>query len=86
MRRSDRTRLTPRQLVTRLAVAPGRRVRLRDEDAGSCFGWSEEEAKTATQHSRRRLAELEYRLNAEARHGVLIVLQARMAAARTATI
>jgi len=57
-------------------VRPGSRVRLLDRNAGRVFGWNEDGAERALKLNRDKLEELQYKLYADGRFGLLIVLQA----------
>ena len=54
-----------------LRVHPGEHVRLRDGDAGRRFGWTEEEAGPELVRMKARLGELQYKLYADGRFGLL---------------
>jgi PPK2 family polyphosphate:nucleotide phosphotransferase len=73
-------------LVAKCRVAPGERVRLKDGDASRTFGWSEEAAGTATAVMRQQLGELQYQLIVDARHSLLLVLQAIDGGGKDSTI
>lgn len=62
------------------------RVRLRDADAGRDFGWQEQRARAASQRLATELAELQYKLYADGRFGVLVVLQAIDGGGKDSTI
>lgn len=74
------------ELVAKCRVAPGKRVHLKDGDAASTFGWSEEAARTATAVMRQQLGELQYQLMVDARHSLLLVLQAIDGGGKDSTI
>jgi PPK2 family polyphosphate:nucleotide phosphotransferase len=63
-------------LPAKLRVAPGERVKLRDEDASRDHGWDEAAARAQTAQLREELGELQYKLYADGRHALLVVLQA----------
>jgi PPK2 family polyphosphate:nucleotide phosphotransferase len=63
------------RLAEQLIVRPGTRPRLRDHDADRAFGWKEAEARSALKANRKRLEELQFKLYADGRFPVLIVLQ-----------
>ena len=69
-------RLTGDDLIQHLIVEPGSRVHLADESAGRTFGWEKNDAEEALKENRKRLHELQYKLYADARFAVLVVLQA----------
>ena len=63
-------------LPEKLRVAPGERVKLQDEDASRDHGWEESAARVQTAQLREELGELQYKLYADGRHALLVVLQA----------
>ena len=63
-------------LPRKLLVRGGVRVKLHDDAAGRTFGWEEADAREATARLAVELEELQYRLYADGRYGVLVVLQA----------
>ena len=63
-------------LPAKLRVAPGERVKLRDEDASRDHGWEETAARAQTAQLRQELGELQYKLYADGHHALLVVLQA----------
>ncbi len=69
-----------------LRVRPGERFRLRDADAGRRFGWTEEEAGPELVRMKARLGELQYKLYADGRFGLLVVLQAIDGGGKDSTI
>ena len=69
-------KLKAEKLVEALRVKPGKPVTLRDKDAARDFGWEREEAEQALVANRKRLEELQYKLYADGRFALLIVLQA----------
>jgi PPK2 family polyphosphate:nucleotide phosphotransferase len=73
-------------LRAKLRVEPGTRVRLRERDQGETFGWDKASAEPAVARQLERLADLQDRLWAEARHAVLVVLQGIDAAGKDGTI
>ena len=79
---------TSRKLVERYRIASGKKFRLSDFDPGDRGGLSLEgkEAKDALQEGVRQLAELQSRLYACDRWGVLVILQAMDAAGKDSTI
>jgi PPK2 family polyphosphate:nucleotide phosphotransferase len=76
----------PTDWVRKLAVKPGSRPRLRDEDADRTFGWDKEAAEQTLDKNRKRLEELQYKMYADTRHAVLIVLQGIDGAGKDGTI
>lgn len=79
-------RISRNGLVGKLCVKPGTRVRLADEAAGRTFGWEKDHADTVLEGNRERLDELQYRLYADGRFAVLIVLQAIDAGGKDGTV
>jgi PPK2 family polyphosphate:nucleotide phosphotransferase len=69
-----------------LRVKPGSRVRLERLDAGATHGWNKEDGLAALDKQLTRLADLQDRLWAEAKHPVLVVLQGIDAAGKDGTI
>ena len=69
-----------------LAVAPGSKVDLRDFDAGAMFGRDKDAAEADLGKILARLADLQSRLWAEAKHRVLVVMQGIDAAGKDGTI
>jgi PPK2 family polyphosphate:nucleotide phosphotransferase len=63
-------------LARRLKLRSGGRVSLSEASAGRTLGWDEARAREASQKIAAKLAELQYRLYADGRYGVLVVLQA----------
>jgi len=56
-------------------VPPGGRPELQDRHANRDFGWNEDDAERALKQNRARLEELQYKLYADGRYAVLVVLQ-----------
>jgi PPK2 family polyphosphate:nucleotide phosphotransferase len=73
-------------LPAELRVHPGDKVHLRDDDAGRTLGWKEDAAVTATAKLKTELDELQYRLYADGRFGLLVVLQAIDGGGKDSTI
>jgi PPK2 family polyphosphate:nucleotide phosphotransferase len=73
-------------LPARLRVKPGKRMKLRDGDADRTFGWEEHAARAVTAELAIRLEELQYKLYADGRYGVLVVLQAIDGGGKDSTI
>jgi len=73
-------------LVGKLRVDPGQKVKLRDEDAGRRFGWEEEAARAATARLCEELEALQYKLYADGRFALLVVLQAIDGGGKDSTI
>ena len=69
-----------------LRVKPGERVDLSTVDPGATHGWTKEAGARETAAQLIRLAELQDRLWAQARHPVLIILQGIDAAGKDGTI
>ncbi len=69
-----------------LAVAPGSKVDLGDFDAGETFGREKDAAGAELEKVLARLADLQGRLWAEAKHPVLVVMQGIDAAGKDGTI
>jgi PPK2 family polyphosphate:nucleotide phosphotransferase len=62
-------------LGRKLRVSPGSRVDLSNLDPADLHGWEKDTAEEETKAQLKRLAALQDRLWAEAKHGVLVVLQ-----------
>lgn len=75
-----------RDIPRTLHVVPGSRFRMRDVDAARCFGWEREAAELATAENLRRLGELQYKMYADGRFAVLVVLQAIDGGGKDSTI
>ena len=73
-------------LPTKLRVAPGKACRLRDPDAARVFGWERAAAEAVTADNLRRLGELQFKMYADARHSLLVVLQAIDGGGKDSTI
>lgn len=73
-------------LVRKLRLEPGKKVRLRDEDAGRRFGWEENAARAATATLRGQLEALQHKLYADGRFALLVVLQAIDGGGKDSTI
>jgi len=74
-------------LRDRLRVRPGHKVHLKDLDPADTLGLKDKhEAEKITAKHVARLEELQYLLTAEARHGVLVVLQALDTGGKDGTI
>jgi PPK2 family polyphosphate:nucleotide phosphotransferase len=69
-----------------LRVKPGSKVKLDKLDAGASHGWNKEDAVRRVEKLDERLADLQDRLWAEAKSGVLIVLQGIDASGKDGTI
>jgi PPK2 family polyphosphate:nucleotide phosphotransferase len=78
--------LTRRDIPAALRVVPGVRFRMRDVDAERSFGWEREAAELATVENLRRLGELQYKMYADGRHALLVVLQAIDGGGKDSTI
>ena len=63
-------------LPRKLRVRGGARIELHDSAAAHNHGWTEETARAASARLALELGELQYKLYAEGRHGLLVVLQA----------
>ena len=76
----------PSALRAALRVRPGAKIALPRFDAGATHGWEKTLARDETERQLERLAELQDRLWAEAKHAVLVVLQGIDAAGKDGTI
>ena len=59
---------------------------MRDDDAARAFGWTREEAEAATAENLARLSELQYKMFADGRFAMLVVLQAIDGGGKDSTI
>jgi PPK2 family polyphosphate:nucleotide phosphotransferase len=73
-------------LPGKLRVAAGEHVKLHDADADRRFGWDEEAARAATAKLCDELEALQYKLYADGRFGLLVVLQAIDGGGKDSTI
>jgi PPK2 family polyphosphate:nucleotide phosphotransferase len=64
-----------RDVPEALRVAAGSRFRLRDADADRTLGWERDKVDTATAENLLRLGELQYKMYADARFAMLVVIQ-----------
>ncbi len=78
--------LTGESLIERLLVEPGKRVTLRDDHAGRTFGWEKPEAQAMLEENRKKLSELQYKMYADGRYAVLVVIQAIDAGGKDGTV
>ena len=79
--------MTPQtDLRQKLRVSPGERLDLSTIDPADKLGWDKEPAEAQTKALLERLADLQDRLWAEAKHPVLVVLQGIDAAGKDGTI
>jgi PPK2 family polyphosphate:nucleotide phosphotransferase len=73
-------------LAAKLRVTPGSRVKLARWDPDDTYGWTKEDAADPTAADLERLLELQERLYAESKQGLLIVLQGIDAAGKDGTV
>ncbi len=76
----------PQDLQRHLIVRPGSRPKLKDKDADRTFGWDEEEAGRVFERNLKQLEQLQYKMYADGRFGMLVVLQAIDAGGKDGTI
>lgn len=79
-------RSSRRDIPDLLRIAPGSRFRMRDAAAERSWGWSREEAELATAENLARLGELQYKMYADGRFALLVVLQAIDGGGKDSTI
>jgi PPK2 family polyphosphate:nucleotide phosphotransferase len=79
-------RIVRRDIPEKLRVPPGGRRRLRDPDAARDFGWDKDKVELATSENLRRLGELQYKMFADGRYALLVVLQAIDGGGKDSTI
>ena len=71
----------------KLRVKPGRKIDVRDIDTGETFGWDDrDKVEARLAENAQRMLELQYRIYAENRQSLLIVLQAMDAGGKDGTI
>ncbi len=75
-----------KELIEKLRVEPGRKVSLDDFDPGDCRGRDKATAKEQLGKHAARLFDLQHLLYAEAKHSVLMILQAMDAAGKDGVI
>ena len=80
------SRVARRDVPRRLRIAPGQRAHLPEGAAHERLGWDEEEAVRALAVNRQRLEQLQYKMYADGRFGLIIVLQAIDAGGKDGTI
>jgi PPK2 family polyphosphate:nucleotide phosphotransferase len=78
--------LTGDSLISRLIVEPGKRVQLKDDHAGRTFGWEKHEAIQALEENRQKLSDLQYKLYADGRRALLVLIQAIDAGGKDGTV
>jgi PPK2 family polyphosphate:nucleotide phosphotransferase len=79
-------KLAVEDLPDAVCVAPGARVALRDTDAGEVFGWEHDDAAALTNTLKAKLGRRQYRLHADGRFGLLVVLQGIDGAGKDSTL
>jgi PPK2 family polyphosphate:nucleotide phosphotransferase len=79
-------KLSGKSLIKELRIEPGSRAKLRDKDADRVLGWTKEEGEKAFAETREELTRLQYKLYADGRYPVLIVLQATDGAGKDSTV
>lgn len=79
-------RTSRRDIPDALRVRPGSRFRLRDPDAARDFGWDKVQVDLATLENLDRLGELQYKMYADGRFALLVVLQAIDGGGKDSTI
>ena len=78
--------LTGDSLIERFFVEPGKRAQLNDDHAGITFGWDKPEAVAMVEENRKKLSDLQYKLFADGRHALLVVIQAIDAGGKDGTV
>lgn len=79
-------RMMRRDLPDQLRVRPGVRVHLREADAARSFGWDKDRAELALAENLRRLGDLQYKMYADGRFALLVVVQAIDGGGKDSTI
>jgi PPK2 family polyphosphate:nucleotide phosphotransferase len=74
------------ELPEKIRVAPGARVALAEQDAARTFGWDEAQARAASLQLATELGEQQYRMYADGRFGLLVVLQGIDGAGKDGTV
>lgn len=80
------TKTSRRDIPDALIVKPGAKVQLRDERADRACGWERDTAVLATDENLRRLGELQYKMFADGRYALLVVIQAIDGGGKDSTI
>ena len=78
--------LTGDSLIERFFVEPGKRAQLNDDHAGITFGWDKPGAVAMVEENRKKLSDLQYKLFADGRHALLVVIQAIDAGGKDGTV
>ncbi len=73
-------------LIQKLRVKPGSRARLMDSEANESHGWDKDDAVAAFEANRKKLEELQFKLYADGRFGLLVVLQATDGGGKDSTV
>ena len=79
-------KLSRRDIPDALRVPPGSKFKLKDVDAERDFGWDKDKAAAATADNRNRMEELQYRMYADGRFGMLVAIQAIDGGGKDSTI
>ena len=79
-------RLSRDVLRATLRVRPMQKPRLSDVDAARSFGWGRDEAEQATGENLQRMRDLQYKMFAQRRYSLLVVLQAIDGGGKDSTI
>jgi PPK2 family polyphosphate:nucleotide phosphotransferase len=78
--------LSGKSLIDKLVVKPGKKLKLKDAQAAEVYGWEKEDGVEAFQANYKRLEELQYKLYADGRFGLLVVLQATDGGGKDSTV
>ena len=79
-------RLSREALRATLRVRPMQKPSLSDRDAARSFGWGRDEAEQATGENLQRMRDLQYKMFAQRRYSLLVVLQAIDGGGKDSTI
>lgn len=79
-------RVTRESLRAALRVRVGQKPVLADAEAARTFGWGRDEAEQATGENLQRMRDLQYKMFAQRRHSLLVVLQAIDGGGKDSTI
>ena len=79
-------RLSRDALRAMLRVRPQQKPRLSDVDAARSFGWGRDEAEQATGENLQRMRDLQYKMFAQRRYSLFVVLQAIDGGGKDSTI
>lgn len=79
-------RTSRRDIPDALRVSPGKRFKLHDDHAAKSFGWDKTQVELATRENLDQLSQMQYKMYADGRFAMLIVLQAIDGGGKDSTI